>query len=315
MDWHNKLHILVTSGSSSGVRELHLPKKLAKVLLVFIILFLISTGVITYLFVTKELDRNKLQNLQTSNQKLEREMNHLISEIDTLKYNLENLKDADKRVRQLEGLEPIDEDIRKMGVGGTQYLDSLFSDYNKEIFQTHNTLLRKIEELQRQIKFEKISYEEIAKFVNVKNTIYKHTPSIRPAYGRISDKYGYRYNPFSKKREFHHGVDIGSKIGEFVYTTADGKISEAGYHKIYGYYLAIRHGYGYTTFFGHLSKFYVEIGDRVTKHQIIGEIGNSGISTGPHLHYEVHFYGKSRNPINYFDKKKSTIFVDSRYIS
>ena len=308
-------HILLTGNSSHGVREIHFPKAIATIFFTFVTLFVIASGVMTYLFFTQELDRNEFHKVQSYNKKLEEEMSHLTSVIDTLKYTLESLKNTDKRVRKLEGLEPIDEDIRQMGVGGIQYIDSLFYNSNQDIFSLHNDLLQQIGELQRQVGFEKFSYNEVDKFVNVKNEIFKHTPSIKPAFGRISDGYGYRTNPFTKKREFHHGTDIAGHYGGLVHSAADGTVAEIGYHKIYGYYISINHGYGYTTFFGHLSKFHVKRSDKVTKNQIIGEIGNSGISTGSHLHYEVHFYGKSKNPVRYFNKNKSTIFVDSKYLS
>lgn len=308
-------HILITSNTSNGVKDLRFSKPLVLFILIFVSVFVITTSVITYFFVTTEIDRHELRELQAHNMKLKAEMTRINSLLDTMQFELENVQQRDKEVRELEGLRSIDDDIRQMGVGGIQYLDSIFFYEDKELFDTHNSILNKIDAFTRQIEFEKASFSEISKYLTVKNTIYNHTPSIKPTYGRISEGYGYRIHPIYNMRHFHHGVDIANKQGTVIYATADGKVADKGYHKDYGYYLLIDHGYGYKTFYGHFRKRFVEIGQEVTKYQIIGEMGSTGASTGSHLHYEVRFYGKSTNPINYFNKKKSTIYVDKRYLS
>jgi len=308
-------HVLITSNSSNGVRDLHFSKTLILFVLVFISLFVITTGVITYFFVTGEIDRHELRELQAHNVRLKTEMTRINALLDTMQFELENVQQRDKEVRDLEGLRSIDDDIRQMGVGGIQYLDSTFFYDDKELFDIHNDVLNKIDAFSRQLEFEETSFYEISKYLTVKNTIYNHTPSIKPTYGRISEGYGYRVHPIYKTKHFHHGVDIANKLGTVIYATADGRVIDKGFHEDYGYYLLIDHGYGYKTFYGHFRKRFVDIGQEVTKYQIIGEMGSTGTSTGSHLHYEVRFYGKSTNPINYFNKKKSTIHVDRKYLS
>ncbi|MBC8525512.1 MAG: M23 family metallopeptidase [Candidatus Cloacimonetes bacterium] len=308
-------HILVTSNSSTGVKNIHFSKTGAYLILTFVGLLLITTGIMTYLFFSNELDHQKLRRLQEHNIKLKNEMARIHSLLDTMQINLKNLQDKDNDIRQLEGMRSIDIDIRQMGVGGFTFIDSTFYSFDRELFDLHNDLINKISIFNRQLNFEIISYDEILRFLTVKNTIFRHTPSIRPAKGRISDGYGYRIHPITNTRHFHHGVDIANKIGSLIYATADGKVIEKGYDKYYGRYILIDHGYGYKTFFAHLRKEYVEKGNIITRYQIIAEMGNSGFSTGSHLHYEVRFYNKSTNPVNYFNKKKSTIFVDRKYLS
>ena len=308
-------HILITSNSATGVKDLHISKPLILFVVVFVSVFVITTGVITYFFVTSEVDRHQLRELQAHNIKLKNEMTRINSLLDTMQFELENVQDRDKEVRELEGLRPIDDDIRQMGVGGIQYFDSTFFSMDKELFDVHNSVLNKIDAFARQIDLEESSFAEISRYLAVKNTIYNHTPSIKPTYGRISEGYGYRIHPIYNEKQFHHGVDIANKEGSVIYAAADGRIVDKGYHEDYGYYLLIDHGYGYKTFYGHFRKRFVDIGQEVTKYQIIGEMGSTGTSTGSHLHYEVRFYGKSTNPINYFNKKKSTIYVDKKYLS
>ena len=308
-------YILITSNSATGVKEFHISKPLILFLAIFVFVFVLTTGVITYFFVTSEVDKHQLRDLQAHNIKLKNEMTRINSLLDTMQFELENVQDRDKEIRELEGLRRIDDDIRQMGVGGIQYFDSTFFSLDRELFDIHNNVLKKIDVFSRQMEFEKSSFAEISKYLTVKNIIYNHTPSIKPTNGRITEGYGYRVHPIYKVRQFHHGVDIANKEGSVIYAAADGKVVDKGYHKDYGYYLLIDHGYGYKTFYGHFRKRFVDIGQEVTKYQIIGEMGSTGTSTGSHLHYEVRFYGKSTNPINYFNKKKSTIYVDKRYLS
>jgi len=125
-------------------------------------------------------------------------------------------------------------------------------------------------------------------------------PVGKPAAGRITSRYGYRNSPFSKHtREFHGGIDFRGKIGEEVVATADGVVENAASVSDYGKYIIIKHKKGYKTLYAHLSKIEVTKGQRVVAGEKIGEIGSTGRSTGPHLHYEIKKNGKRINPIKY----------------
>ncbi len=124
-------------------------------------------------------------------------------------------------------------------------------------------------------------------------------PFGKPASGGISSRYGYRKNPFSEAREFHGGIDFRGKVGTEVVTTADGVVDKAKYVKGYGKHVVIKHKKGYKTLYGHLSKIEVKKGQRVVAGEKIGEIGSTGRSTGPHLHYEIIRYGRRINPSKY----------------
>ena len=124
-------------------------------------------------------------------------------------------------------------------------------------------------------------------------------PFGKPASGGISSRYGYRKNPFSEAREFHGGIDFRGKVGTEVVTTANGVVDKAKYVKGYGKHVVIKHKKGYKTLYGHLSKIEVKKGQRVVAGEKIGEIGSTGRSTGPHLHYEIIRYGRRVNPSKY----------------
>lgn len=126
-----------------------------------------------------------------------------------------------------------------------------------------------------------------------------HTPSIWPtnhSKRRINSKYGYRKHPITKRLSMHKGVDITAPYGESIISTASGKVIFSGYHQYLGHVVKIDHGYGLESWYGHMSKRMVKVGDTVIRGQLIGKVGSSGRSTGPHIHYEVHMNGKTVDP-------------------
>lgn len=128
-----------------------------------------------------------------------------------------------------------------------------------------------------------------------------HTPSIRPAQGRISSPFGPRVSPISRRREVHTGIDIANSTGTSIYATANGRVVTAEYRRGWGNLVIVDHGYGYRTKYAHLASFSVEVGSTVEKGQIIGRMGSTGYSTGPHLHYEVHVNGIPVDPKDFIE--------------
>ena len=129
-----------------------------------------------------------------------------------------------------------------------------------------------------------------------------YMPSIYPTFGRISDGWGLRVHPISNEIEFHYGIDISNQPGTAIYATASGTVTTTDYNTNYGKRIIIDHGYGYQTLYAHLYSYMVRVGDTVTKGQIIGLMGSSGLSTGPHLHYEVRNAGGKVNPTAYLNR-------------
>jgi murein DD-endopeptidase MepM/ murein hydrolase activator NlpD len=128
-------------------------------------------------------------------------------------------------------------------------------------------------------------------------------PTVWPVNGRLCDKYGYRIHPIYKRRIFHEGVDISAPYGTSIKATASGTVKLAGSYGGYGNAIIIDHGYGISTLYGHASKLLVKKGQKVNKGDIIARVGSTGISTGPHLHYEIHLYGNHIDPLIYLDSK------------
>ncbi len=142
-------------------------------------------------------------------------------------------------------------------------------------------------------------FDAVEKDVDRLAEVMDSTPLGKPIPGGVSSHYGYRKNPFSNAREFHGGIDFRGKVGDAVAATADGIVEKARYEKGYGKHVVIKHKKGYKTLYGHLSKINVAKGQKVVAGEKVGEVGSTGRSTGPHLHYEIIRYGRRINPIKY----------------
>jgi hypothetical protein len=143
------------------------------------------------------------------------------------------------------------------------------------------------------------SMEDLVEQLQGKSQRLAATPSIWPAEGWLTSRFGYRVSPFTGKRQFHAGIDVAANPGTEIVSPAEGKIVSAGKRGALGQRVVIDHGYGVRTTFGHLEKFFVGAGDRVERGQRIASVGNTGRSTGPHLHYAVEVNGKARDPLDY----------------
>ena len=213
-----------------------------------------------------------------------------------------DIEEKDKAVRAYAGMPEIDIDIKKLGVGGvdsrdTKILNNLAPAVSKEISELHID----IEKLSRQVNFELASYETI--YEKVKNDIdrIRHIPSIRPvAGGFLNSNFGYRQDPIDAVRRFHQGQDFSVPTGTPIFAPADGVVKRAYYIGGFGNHIKLDHASGYSTTFAHLSKIFVRHGQKVNRGDIIGETGNTGRSTAPHLHYEVHYRGTPKNPADFF---------------
>ena len=140
---------------------------------------------------------------------------------------------------------------------------------------------------------------DVWNLVSDRQSLWAATPTIKPAQGWYTSRFGFRLDPFTGRTEYHSGIDIAATPGTPVYAPADGVISYIGYEPGYGRIVSIDHGYGVLTRYGHNSRVYVEMGQRITRGEVIAAVGSTGRSSGPHLHYEVRVEGVPVNPMNY----------------
>ena len=212
------------------------------------------------------------------------------------------IEEKDRAIRTYAGMPEIDSDIRKLGTGGHVLQSNILSDnlapaINEELI----ALELDIENISRYVNLELDSYRSIYKKVKEDLSRISKIPSIRPVKGGfLNSSFGYRKDPIDNEIRFHQGQDITVKSGTPVYAPADGIVKRAYYAGGFGNHIKLDHGNGYTTLFAHLSKIKVKHGQNVNRGDVIGLTGNTGRSTAPHLHYEIHHYGESKNPLDYF---------------
>ena len=190
---------------------------------------------------------------------------------------------------------------KKWGVGGSYGLSSssLETSLASEAKALAKKLSNNLGHLTTQAKIQTISFQELDHFFKNQKSFLQATPSIWPTKGWVTSGFGYRKSPFTGLREKHEGWDIGSRSGSAIRATADGTVTVSGRERGYGKLVEVNHGYGVVTRYGHNSKNLVKVGSKVKRGQIIALVGNTGRSTGPHLHYEVLVGGVPTNPKNY----------------
>lgn len=197
---------------------------------------------------------------------------------------------------------PIPEEQRRAGFGGiNRYSDLEGFDNSKLIINT----TRNLDILTKQIVVQSKSLDEIAKLAEDKEKLLAAIPAIQPVRNedltRVASGYGYRTDPFTKAKKFHYGMDFSSPRGTPVYATGDGIVTRADNKATgYGNHIVIDHGYGYESLYGHLYKYNVKPRQKVQRGDLIGFVGSTGRSQGPHLHYEVYKDGERINPMNFY---------------
>lgn len=238
-------------------------------------------------------------------EQMEQKFTQVNEQLGTMTKVLQNLQERDANVhRAVFGMDPLDDDIWHSGIGGHESHPELeaFKYGGKAIRAT----IEKIDVLSRQLALQSKSLDTIQDLANDQQKMLASIPSVKPVREdklqksmNILSGFGYRLHPVYKIKKFHEGVDFPARIGTAIQATGDGVVVEAGWHHGYGNCVRISHGYGYETWYAHMNKMAVKKGERVKKGQKIGEVGDTGLSTAPHLHYEVHFKGKPVNPINF----------------
>lgn len=215
-----------------------------------------------------------------------------------------DMQDRDDNIyRVIFEAEPIPSDIRQAGIGGVDRYDKLKGYKNSElIIETQKKMDRILGQLYVQSK----SYDEVFEMAKNKERMLVSLPAIQPLSNkdlrRIGSYFGTRLDPYYKVNKFHEGIDFCASVGTPVYATGNGTITMASRDGTggYGNEVTIDHGYTYSTLYAHLSRIFVKAGQKILRGQIIGYVGNTGKSTSPHLHYEVHKNGVPVNPIYFF---------------
>ena len=227
----------------------------------------------------------------------------LNQKVEKMEQSMDEIQQHDDNIyRLIFGIDPVSENVRKAGVGGSNPYKEL-EQYSKSDLLIETS--KKIDNLTRRMVVQTESYDNIMKLVQDKEKFLASIPAISPIADRnlkrFASGYGYRIHPIYRTLKMHKGIDLTAPTGTKVYATGGGKVISAGYATGgYGIKVIIDHGYGYKTLYAHLNKVNVKVGKRVARGDVIGEVGSTGRSTAPHLHYEVRKNDQTENPVNYY---------------
>lgn len=260
-------------------------------------------GSIFFFLAITYMDSPKEKELRRENKQLQLRYEFLNKKLDEVSAVLEDVEDRDDNIyRVIFEAEPIANNIRNAGFGGVNRYKELEGYRSSELMKVSS---KKMDKILKKLYIQSRSYDEVMEMAMKKKELLASIPAIQPVSNkelkRMASGFGYRIDPHYKTRAFHAGMDFTAPRGTPIYATGNGKVARADNSaKGYGNHVRIDHGYGYVTLYAHMSKILVRIGQKVKRGDIIGLVGNTGKSVGPHCHYEVRKNGDALNPVNFY---------------
>lgn len=307
----DKVSIFVLSTSGSPIKQITASKTFLKLVGFFILVSTLLFGYALYDYATIKIKNieGKYKQQVTEIQNQRKQIQGFAKEITSLKTQVLALNKFENQIRFIANIEKTDETDDLFGVGGSIPEDL---DTRVPLTAKHNSLLREMHEQVRQLHFassiQNNNLDSLYSHFKEQRNLLASTPAIRPI--RASEKtkgtkwwptskFGYRKSRFTGLREFHKGLDIATKLGTPIISTANGVITFAGPRGNWGNLVIIDHGHGLMTRYAHCEKVLKKSGDRVKRGDTVALVGDTGRSTGPHVHYEIHLNGIPVNPEKY----------------
>ena len=240
--------------------------------------------------------------LRTENSRLLAQYNVLSRRMDEAMGVLQDIQQRDDNLyRVILQADPVSPAIRQAGYGGVNRYEELMGMASSRLVV--NTT-RKLDVLAKQLYIQSKSFDDVVAMCKNHDEMLKCIPAIQPISNKdlrqTASGYGTRVDPIYGTTKFHEGMDFSAPQGTDVYVTGNGTVTKAGWETGYGKTVEIDHGFGYMTRYAHLHEIGVRVGQKVVRGEVIGKVGSTGKSTGPHLHYEVHVKGQVVNPVNYY---------------
>ncbi|MBW1851174.1 MAG: M23 family metallopeptidase [Deltaproteobacteria bacterium] len=294
-----KITVFLLPDGENSVKQFRFPMLSPTLLLLLLIFFTACLFWFIHDYYSMKAQMPRLAQLEKETKQKKQQFIHLAKRFDLITHELGSLKEFDRKLKIMVNLQT-NEDDESHGLGGPA---PIFSDSQKARVDDEKELVRlmhrTLDNLENEIADGEQEKTDLYDFFENQKLLLAATPSIRPANGWMSSRFGYRISPFTGKREFHRGIDIATKMGAPIVAPADGIVSFAGRDGSYGRVVIIKHGYGIVTKYAHLKKALVKKGQYVKREETIALVGNSGRSTGPHLHYEVHLNKVAVDPLRY----------------
>lgn len=293
--------VIVVPDGSSKVRSFRVPVKMLKSLAAVLPVALFAGFFLLGDSLDPIFDKNSFPSLKAENLALRQKLDKISLAVDELRHVVLRNFDLERQARLLADLEPTDEEVKLMGVGGPESFEgSPVASFDPALAKSVSGTERELDQLIRQAQLQRESFSEVVTKLEDRRELWKRTPSVSPVPGGFkSSGFGTRVDPFTGANSFHEGVDLCAPRGTPVVAPADGVVRFAGSRAGYGLMVAIDHGNGITTWFAHVGYIKVSNGQSVKRGQTIATVGTSGRVTAPHVHYEVRTGGKAVDPVQY----------------
>jgi murein DD-endopeptidase MepM/ murein hydrolase activator NlpD len=288
-----KLSVFIVP-DSGNIKQFSFSKSVLIGLAAIIFLYTGASLVFSIDFFSRKVDAHHYKSVAEENQFLNAKLASINQSVTKLNDEVKGLVEKEKAIRTIFELPEIDPQQRQLGIGGPDL--SPLSDGSSPIRDAAFRSEAEIDRLVALSSFEKDQFNYIYDQLLSKKSDLDHTPSIMPAQGYLIRGYGVKSDPFTGEQKLHSGLDISNRVGTPVVVTADGVVASTKYQSGLGNTVVVDHGNGVQTVYGHLSQFKTREGQTVRRGELIGLMGNTGYSTGPHVHYEVVRYGSTINP-------------------
>ncbi len=291
---------MVVPEGTGASRAIQVSQSVLKVGAIGLGLFVLLAMVLGYATVSRSVDLSRAARLERENQQLAATLGQLNAQISSLSDTLGLITRRDARIRLLANLEPTDPQVLQAGIGGPAPETPASGAPRSELVRQAAEVSVDLNAMIRRANLLAFSFDEAADSLESHRDRLAALPSILPTQGWLTSAFSsMREHPVLHVARAHEGIDVVAPMGAPIEAPAAGKVVSAGWETGYGYSVSIDHGYGITTRFAHASKLLVRRGDKVERGQRIALVGNTGLATGPHLHYEVHVRGRAVNPLNY----------------
>ncbi len=299
----NLFTLMVISRTNSAIKKISIPGALARsfcivgALAFFVFLYFV------YDYASMKRDKAELLRLRVQTKEQAQQVKDLALRVDEFADRMEELRQSDKKIRILASYQTARDKKLPLGIGGVSSTEIRLKELLDQDQQKLILGMRKgISTLNEDANHRQQSFNELLSFLHEQKSILASTPSIWPVKGWVTSDFGMRESPFSASVEFHKGVDIATRMGREVRATADGLVLEASYRSGNGNMIKINHGHGQSSTYSHLSKITAKEGMRVKRGDVVGYVGDTGRSTGSHLHYSVLVNNVPVNPRRYLRK-------------
>lgn len=297
--------VIIVSDAKSTNKEFTVSAKFIKNAIVAFSFLVVFFGFIIFHYLTMTLDKQKMKRLELETKDKQQKISALSSTIEDLNKMLKNMETYKERIMVATGLtSPLA--LKEVGSGGPEFNYQPANDFSisqntlpGENLAIQQNLLSKTKAIKENARQIENSLKSVESMVNQQRLQLAATPVIWPTRGYLSGFFGNRIHPFTGRLEFHYGLDIATQLGNKVVASADGVVLVAERREYIGNVVIIDHGFGYVTSYGHLSGFNVREGQRIRRYDVIGYVGTTGRSSGPHLHYEVRYFNKPMNPTDF----------------